>query len=402
MKRILFVDDEAELLNGLRARLYRQRSKWDMQFVSSGTAAIAVMEQQRADVIVSDVRMPGMSGAELLGVVKTRWPGTIRIVVSGYSDAAQALQLVVTAHQYVSKPCDAQQLEHIVERCLQLDRLLKNERLRAVLGRIGRLPTMPKTYQRLQAVLASPTAAALEIARVVESDALIAAKVLQVANSAFFRLAKPMTRIQEAVAYLGNSCVRNLVMSAEIFSQWHTSATVPGFEPQRLQAHAQATAAACAALAHGTPLAEDAFLAGLLHDIGFLVLLQECPRELAETAALARDAKISWSEAELKVIGASHGEIGAYLLGLWGLPYPLIEAVAFHHSTNAVPPKSFDLLAVLTVAHSLLAASAENALQTGDEMRPNVDQAYFESLHPPFDWQEARRRVQALPQTQVE
>lgn len=402
MKRILFVDDEAELLNGLRARLYRQRGKWDMQFVSSGAAAIALMEQQRADVIVSDVRMPGMSGAELLGIVKTRWPATIRIVVSGYSDAAQALQLVATAHQYASKPCDAQQLENIVERCLQLDRLLRNERLRAVVGRIGALPAMPRTYQRLQAVLASPAASALEVARVVESDALIAAKVLQVANSAFFRLAKPMTRIKEAVAYLGTACVRNLVMSAEIFSQWQQSPAVPGFEPQRLQAHAQATAAACVALAHGTPLAEDALLAGLLHDIGFLVLLQECPRELAETAALARDEKISWSEAELQVIGASHGEIGAYLLGLWGLPYPLIEAVAFHHSAHAVPQQGFDLLAVLTVAHSLLAASAENALQIGDEMPPGVDQAYFESLHPPFDWQEAQRRVQTLPQAHVE
>lgn len=402
MKQILFVDDDTDLLAGLRARLYRHRSEWDMRFVESGAAAIAAMEQQPADVIVSDMRMPAMNGGELLGIVKTRWPETIRIVVSGYSDPGQVLQLVAVAHQYASKPCDAQQLQNIIERCLRLDQLLKDERLRAVVGRIGKLPAMPKTYQRLQAVLANSNASALDVARVIESDALIAAKVLQVANSAFFRLAKPMTRIREAVAYLGHSCIRNLVMSAEIFSQWHKMPVLPGLEPDRLQAHAQATAAACVALAHGTPLADDALLAGLVHDIGFWVLLQECPQELAQAVALMQSEAISWHEAELKVIGASHGEIGAYLLGLWGLPYPLIEAVAFHHSPRAVPQNGFDLLAVLTVAHSLQQASADNAPQLSDEMQPIVDQAYFESMNPPFDWQEARRRIESLPQASVE
>lgn len=398
MKNLLFVDDDTELLGGLRARLYRRRREWNMRFVASGDAALEALEQQPADVIVTDVRMPGMQGDKLLDTVKTRWPATIRIVMSGYADQAQGLQMVATAHQYVSKPCDVQVLENIIERCLQLEQLLNNDRVRTVVGRIGKLPTMPKTYQRLQTVLADVDVSARDVAQVVESDPLIAAKVLQVANSAFFRLAKPMTRIREAVAYLGNNCVRNLVMSAEIFSQWHKLPVIPGLEPERLQAHSQATAAACLALARNTPLADDALLAGLLHDIGFWVLLQECPRELQTAAAVAQDESLSWHDAELKTIGVTHSEVGAYLLGIWGLPYPLVEALAFHHTPRAVTQNHFDLLAVLTVAHSLLPADEHNTPQVSDEMQPSVDQVYFEGLHPPYDWHEAQRRVASATQ----
>ena len=155
MKDILFVDDERELLDGLRARLYKHRHDWNMKFVASGEEAIAAFETQHVDLIVSDVRMPGMDGGQLLGVVKQRWPTAVRIIVSGYSDPVQAARLTSLAHQYVAKPCDGAQLENIVERCFYLQDLLSQEPLRKVVGRIGTLPAMPKTYGRLQAALSA-------------------------------------------------------------------------------------------------------------------------------------------------------------------------------------------------------------------------------------------------------
>ena len=222
MKNIIFVDDERELLDGLRARLYKHRHDWNMQFLLSGDEAIAAFEKQNVDLIVSDVRMPGMDGGQLLAVVKQRWPNTVRIIVSGYSDPVQAVRLTSLAHQYVAKPCDGQQLENIIERCFNLQDLLSQEPLRQVVGRIGNLPAMPKTYGRLQAALSQPTVTAAEIGDIVNADAAIASKVLQITNSAFFRLRKPMVRIKDAVTYLGFATVRNLVLSAEIFSQWKT------------------------------------------------------------------------------------------------------------------------------------------------------------------------------------
>src|SRR4051812_38103073 len=114
MKRVLFVDDDQSLLSGVRSRLYKRRKEWEMVFAESGAAAIEELSKHSVDLIVTDVRMPGMDGADLLSTVKSRWPKTIRIVLSGYAEQAKLLQLVSLAHRYLSKPCDMAQLEAMI------------------------------------------------------------------------------------------------------------------------------------------------------------------------------------------------------------------------------------------------------------------------------------------------
>jgi HD-like signal output (HDOD) protein len=395
MKHILFVDDERQLMDSLRARLYKHRHDWNMSFLYSGEEAIAALEAQHVDLIVSDVRMPGMDGGQLLSVVKQRWPTTVRIIVSGYSDPVQAVRLTSIAHQYVAKPCDARELENIIDRCFHLQALLSQESLRRVVGRIGSLPAMPKTYARLQTALSQITVTAGEIADIVNADAAIASKVLQVTNSAFFRLRKPMVRIKDAVTYLGFATIRNLVLSAEIFSEWKTPLDLPEFDPEQLQIHAQAMAAACKSLAEGRMSADDAWLAGLVHDIGYWILVQECPSELARALEAARLGSLPLYECERRVIGATHAEIGGYLLGLWGLPYSIVEAVALHHTPATVTPHGYDLLGALAVAHALLDPANAHALTVNGAADPGVGAAFLTSLNAPFDWDEAKRRVRA-------
>ena len=393
MKNILFVDDERDLLDSLKARLYKHRHDWDMKFVLSGDAAISALEEQNFDLVVSDVRMPGMDGGQLLTVVKQRWPMAMRIIVSGYSDPVQAVRLTSLAHQYVAKPCDGRELENIIERCFYLQDLLAQESLRKVVGRIGKLPAMPKTYGLLQAALAQPSVTAAEIGDIVNADAGIASKVLQITNSAFFRLRKPMVRIKDAVTYLGFATVRNLVLSAEIFSQWRAPEGLSDLDPERLQNHAQCAAAACKALTGGRASPDDAWLAGLLHDIGYWVLIQECPKDLGKAIQLARAEGLPLVECERQVTGASHAEIGAYLLGLWGLPYTIIEAVALHHTPTAVTPHGYDLVGALAVSHALLDPPNAHAILPDAPADKGVDAQYLASLQAPFDWQEAERRV---------
>jgi HD-like signal output (HDOD) protein/ActR/RegA family two-component response regulator len=393
MKNILFVDDERDLLDSLRARLYKHRHDWNMQFVSSGDEAIGALEQQTIDLVVSDVRMPGMDGGQLLTVVKQRWPTAMRIIVSGYADPAQAVRLTSLAHQYVAKPCDGGELENIIERCFYLRDLLAQESLRKVVGRIGKLPSMPKTYGLLQAALAQPSVTAGEIGDIVNADAAIASKVLQITNSAFFRLRKPMVRIKDAVTYLGFATVRNLVLSAEIFSQWRGPEGLSEVDPERLQNHAQCAAAACKALSGGRASADDAWLAGLLHDIGYWILIQECPKELGRAIELARAEGLPLVECERRITGASHAEIGAYLLGLWGLPYSIIEAVALHHTPGSVAPHGYDLVGALAVSHALLDAANAHGILAAAPPDQGVNAEYLASLQAPFDWQEAQSRV---------
>ena len=412
MKSIVFVDDEPALLDGLRVRLYKHRHDWGMKFFANGAHAIAEFESNRVDLIVSDVRMPGMGGGQLLSILKERWPATIRIILSGYADGAQALRLASLAHQYVAKPCNAEEIENIIERCFLLQELLANDSLRAVVGRIGRLPATPKVYARLQTALGSPDATADDIGRIVNADAAIAGKVLQITNSAFFRLRKPIVRIKDAVTYLGFATIRNLVMSAEIFAEWKMPAVLSeAVDPEHLQRHAQLTAQACKSLATGKVSPDDAWLAGLVHDIGYWILAQECPEDLKRAILLSQEHGQPLIKYEKEIIGATHAEIGAYLIGLWGLPYAIVEAVALHHTPDTVPPRGFDLLATLAVSHALLEASVSGELKAnpmtnsvahcpqgegaGAPSIPpgGVDAAYFSSLNAPFDFSEAQRRV---------
>jgi CheY-like chemotaxis protein len=220
MNRILFVDDEDAVLEGLRTRLHRLHAKWDMTFVNGAARAIELMQAVPYDVIVTDMRMSGMDGAGLLEVVSVRWPETIRIVFSGYGETNQTLRMVPLAHQFVSKPCEPQQLENVIDRCLLLHGLLNQPGLRSVVGRIRKLPTLPRIYIALQDIVNDEDMTLADVARIVKADAALAARVLQIVNSAFFRLARRMSNIEEAVAYLGFEAIRNIAMAIEIFSKW--------------------------------------------------------------------------------------------------------------------------------------------------------------------------------------
>jgi putative nucleotidyltransferase with HDIG domain len=243
--------------------------------------------------------------------------------------------------------------------------------------------------------MAREDASVTDIAEVLAGDSGIAAKVLQVVNSAFFRLPRRITRIDHAVTHLGFSAIRNLALSAEVFSQWPTSGLPDGFDPERLQTHVHTIAASAYALAGRAPWADDALLAGLLHDIGYWILVEQCPREVSQVLDVARTEGIPLRDAEVKVLGTSHAELGAYLLGLWGFPYPVVEAVALHHAPRRVEQSEFDVLAALAVAHAICDSAARAALGAPTRVS-TVDAQYLSSLQAPFDWSEAERRIAVI------
>ena len=393
MKRILFVDDEIPMVEALRARLRHLADRWDMHFVESGERAIEELERGVFDVVITDMRMPRMDGAELLSIVSERWPDVIRIVLSGYSESEQTVRLVPYAHQYLSKPCEPKQLETVIDRCLRLHQLLQQQNLRAIVGRIKKLPALPKVYAQLRGALARDTVTTGEVARIVAADSVIAAKVLQLVNSAFFRLARRITNIEQAVNYLGFVAIRNLTLSVEVFSHWPEGSPTANLNFERLQSHVQVVAGATRALAGVGVTADDALLAGLLHDIGYWILAHECAPDLARSIETAARLGIPLHQAETQVIGASHAEIGAYLLGIWGLPYPVIDAVAHHHTPLSVRPSEFDLLAALATAHSLVPTDDTAVFDAKFAPDPKVDAEYFLSINAPFSWTEATRRV---------
>jgi putative nucleotidyltransferase with HDIG domain len=322
------VDDEPMVLEALRNAMRSKRKEWDMVFKNSGAAALLELERGPVDVIVSDMRMPEMDGAEFLSKASKLCPGATRIVLSGHMEESSLARAAITAHRYLTKPCTNELLSSSISRSLELRALLRNEHIRASIGGIESLPTVPSVYRTLSDALVSEGASPEQIAKIVEQDVGIGAKLLQLVNSAFFGAPRKTTSLLQAVRYLGLGTIRSLVLSHSVFEQLGQGN--PALAEQG-QEHALHCARIARQLLNGGPEAELAFTAGLLHDIGSLVLASRMPEEYNEICRHADATGVPIHNVESERLGVSHAQVGAYLLGLWGLPHEVLDIVAFHH-----------------------------------------------------------------------
>lgn len=355
-RRILFVDDEPNVLQGFQRMLRPMRNDWEMEFASGGEEALQKMERAPFDVIVSDMRMPGMNGAQLLKEIARRYPDTVRIVLSGHSDREYILQLVTTTHQYLAKPCDAETIKDTVNRACALRDLMASKELSALVSRIRSLPSLPSLYTRIIEILQSDDPSLQKVGQIVSEDIAMSAKVLQLVNSSFFGVARRISNPMQAVMFLGLETVKALVLSVHIFAKGD-SARVKGFDLEQLWRHSMAIGVRAKRLAEveqlSTREADDAFTAGLLHDVGKLILAASLPNEYQRVLAESKAQHIPVWQAEERTFGASHAEVGAYLLGLWGLPTSIVEAVAWHHRPAECPARTFCPLTTVHVADAL-------------------------------------------------
>lgn len=377
MRRILFVDDDPRVLEGLKRMLRPQRNQWEMAFAQGGEAALAILETLPFDVIISDMRMPVMDGATLLSQVRERHPQMVRIVLSGHTELETALRAVPVAHQFLAKPCDPGQLRVAVERACHLKALLTEESICSVVGAMGELPSVPHVYDALTRALANPDAALGDIAKIVEQDVAISAKILQIVNSAFFGLAQPITNIKSAVSYLGMNTLKNLVLAVEVFRAFKPDGRLKDFSLEALQSHAQFTASIVGRLPVPKHLADIAVVSEMFHDVGKLILACKLPDRFATLLEAARTARRSLHEMETEQGGPTHAEIGAYLLGLWGLPYAIVETVANHHCPTRLPLQGFDAVASVYVADCLAHEREAQLTATGQNGHPPIDMEYL-------------------------
>lgn len=383
MKRILFVDDEPRVLEGLQRMLRPQRQFWEMAFANGGAAALAMLETRGFDIIVTDMRMPEMDGAELLERVRARFPGVVRIALSGYFNPAAALRAAPVAHQFLIKPCSPERLCSAIERACSLGAILKDEAIRRAVSSMGEMPCLPRTYARLVEALEEPDAAVQQVAKIVEQDVGVSAKVLQLVNSAFFGLVQEIATVPMAVSYLGLDVLKQLVLSIEIFRTFRSNHHMESFCLAELESHSQFTAALAARLPVPKDLVSLGVISALLHDVGELVLAIRIRDryELALRTSFKEQRPLYAVEEE--VIGASHAEIGAYLLGLWGLPGPIVDAVCYHHHPRrmeASPRRELGPLAVVHVADVLAREYWGPSAGTASGMKPALDLEYLRTL----------------------
>jgi len=353
MKRILFVDDEIQILEGLQRMLRPQRDVWDMAFAPGGQAALELLKAESFDVIITDMRMPGVDGAMLLGTVCEKYPNILRIVLSGYTELESTLRAVPVAHQFLLKPCDPEALRTAIERGLRLIDVLNSKMLVSLVGSLRELPSAPLTFTDLRKELSRPEPSIARVAEIVQKDVAVTAKVLQLVNSAFFGVSRNVSDISTAVNYLGTSTLQNLVLSVGVFRSFGPKYPIPGFSIDEFEQHSHLTAAIAAKINRNANLNGFVVIAGLLHDIGYLILADRSPQHLARSIQESVQEKIPCYKAEERLIGLSHSEIGAYLLSLWGLPFPITEAVAHHHHPDCVPRGKDDMATIIYLADLL-------------------------------------------------
>jgi putative nucleotidyltransferase with HDIG domain len=376
----LFVDDEPMLLSGLRRLLRPLRDEWRMSFVESADAACALLANEPYDVVVSDIRMPGRSGVDFLTEVAKRWPDTVRIILSGEADLDTACRSVRVSHQFLSKPCDLDGLRATITRACRLKRTIADPELAQFVGALQFLPCIPEVYEELVALLNDPSCSAEAVGRVIHRDISMAASVLRLVNSAYFSLPRLITDAGEAARLLGFDLIKTLVLGVGIFRQFED---LHALDPHvsALCMHSVAVAAQARMVAARLGLAkadcELAGMAGMLHDVGELVLASNHPEVLLETLARSADDGPPLWRLERDALGSSHCEIGAYLLGLWGLHDAVVETAAFHHTPSDLGAGArVDVLTAVHVANHFVA----EVERPGSHMRSPLDSAYLDAL----------------------
>ena len=384
---VLFVDDEPKVLLALERMLRPLKDEWRMMFVSSGDEALEALERERFDVVVTDMRMPGMNGVQLMERVAERHAPVVRMALSGHSDRELILRAVHLAHQYLSKPCDGAVLKEKLAQAMRLRQFTDNPALQAIAARVDTLRAVPSLYMQVMAELQHPSPSVARVAQLIATDPAMTAKVLQLINSAFFGLRAHISDPARAVQLLGLDTVKALVLSVQVFSQFEANGRT---SPAGVWTHALSTARIADLIARDLALEShaihEAFTAGLLHDVGKLVMSEALPDYDATMRESPRDG--SRLDVERTAFGATHAEVGAYLFGLWGLPYGIVEAIAWHHrpGESGIPGRC-----PLTALHA--ANAIEHARHGGAAARPQVDDNYLAALGLTGACSEWHRRV---------
>jgi len=380
-KRIIFVDDEEMVLQGLKRMLRSCRDEWDMVFVDSGAKALEAMAQTPFDVVVADMRMPLMNGAELLYEVMKRYPLTVRLILSGHSDNELILKTMGDTHQYLSKPCDAAALQAVLRRAINSSEILHNEELKMLIGQMTALPSLPILYNEIMAKLPQPNVQLSDITSIIAKDLGMTAKILQLVNSAYFGKPNHVTDLNAAVSFLGLNVITSLFLSVSIFSEFK-GLKIQGFSMEDLWQHSFDTATLASKISklesRNNSIANEAFVAGILHDSGRIILAANFPKRYADAIAIAKRENCDVSTAERIIFEHTHSEVGGYMMSLWGLPVAIVEAVSYHHDPSFISEQTFCALTAVYIANSLVDSEFGNRK---DIVPSTLDLNYLKSMN---------------------
>ncbi len=356
---VLFVDDEPLVLSLYEALSPDLGPDFSVRTAQNGNEALRVLDQTQVQIVVSDLEMPEMPGSELLTHVERLYPEAMRVVISGYDDELHVARCLTFGHRYLKKPISAENLASTLKRLSSLRNSLSEEKVKTLVSGPDALPSPPETYVQLSEALQANESGTEDFAAIIEADPALSVNLLEVINSPAFGLSVPIETVQELFEVVGVHVIRGIILGLHTKDFYQARTRRPALF-ELLWQHSLQTASFSRKLASldRNPFrdCQTCYVAGLLHDIGkFPIAAQLDSRDGNQTCATLEDL----GKFEKQTLGVDHSVLGAYLLGLWGLPEPVVAGAELHHSLASAPRSTY--LPVLYVHAAQNLASPERA-----------------------------------------
>lgn len=380
-EKILFVYDPTNDNSKINEYKNHSQNSFTCMHAESIAQAKTIIAENNIDLVLATADLSDGSGTELHKYIVNNCNTIIRFLYSENSDKNIVYQSAGYIHQFMNADCDPHQFINIVHNSFNLRTILSNNDLHARIAGITNLPSPPEIYNQLVAELQSDDPSIRNIADLIKNDISITAKMLHMVNSAYFGLSTHVENPLHAVHLLGIDTIQSMVLTAGVFNLF-TDPGIPGFSLDSIYTNSLAVGTSSRHLANAfgliTKHTEDALMAGMLHDIGKLIMLSYFPQEFKKSVELASQKSIPLFEAEKEVIGVTDAEIGAHLLSLWGLPSSILEAIALHYTPKVTPAPMTN---VLTAVHLGYAINHDILNNVKGNEKSAVDMEYLEQLN---------------------
>ncbi|SFI32480.1 Response regulator receiver domain-containing protein [Tindallia magadiensis] len=328
-RSILIVDDEQQVLRSLE-RLFLP-TDYHILTAPGGHEALQLLEKTAVDMIISDMRMPGMNGYDLLSTVKTKYPHIVRIMLSGYSEEKVVMKALLdnTVKVYLFKPWNNQEMLDTISQIFETCHLLNNPQLMQLINKSSYLSTIEDTYRKIEKSIESEADIA-KIAAIIEKDSVVTGEILRLANSVY--IGARTGSLQTAITYIGLDHVKQMIRSTSILKLF-LSSKKHRFLLNRLwkkSALSQQLYLNLHKYLLDKPVPDNCFSAALLHNIGIMFLLMQFEEPYAQLLLESEKNPEKTTELEMQLCGNSYEEVSGYLLNWWNLPFSVVEAALYH------------------------------------------------------------------------
>lgn len=349
--------------------------KWTLTACERASDALPELARQHYDAVISDWDLSDSSGLDFLNHVSEQTPTTVTVILFNVEE--DSIKCIGAPHQLLGKPYDEDGIVSALEHACDASAWLPDEAVRKLVLGMKSIPSPPSLYFRVLKEVRSSLQSLENIGWLIARDPAMSAKLLQLANSASLGLRSRVTNTIEATVYLGSKRIESLILLAHSFAYFEK---IRGFRfdidsfcqhSTRVSHYAQGI---CKTQKAGSMIADQAFTAGILHDLGKLALAANYSDQYVASIELARVKKCTEPEAEAVIFGATHAELGACLLASWGLGRPIVEAVARHHCPGHDLRRRFSALTAVHVANAL------DHVSRAEPEPARLDTAYLEKL----------------------